>query len=173
MANDVQDRVRALLDSLAMRDGLSALDAALDEEPAKRVAALAAMERVLQAEANARSERRIQRRLDDSHLPDRPTLEAFDFDFQPGLDRELVVELATLAWVDRREDLVLVGQTGLPTYCSTFPPYRLQREFWLPSRGQRSADGPLHGPDGGVDGLDLQGVPLDDPWGAGDDLPPR
>jgi DNA replication protein DnaC len=112
MAHDVQDRVRALLDSLGMRDGLTALEAALGEEPAKRVAALAAMERVLQAEANARSERRIQRRLDDSDLPDRPTLEAFDFDFQPGLDRELIMELATLAWVDRREDLVMVGQSG-------------------------------------------------------------
>jgi DNA replication protein DnaC len=112
MAHDVQDRVRALLDSLGMRDGLTALEAALGEEPAKRVAALAAMERVLQAEANARNERRIQRRLDDSDLPDRPTLEAFDFDFQPGLDRDLVLELATLAWVDRREDLVLVGQSG-------------------------------------------------------------
>ena len=41
-----------------------------------------------------------------------PTLQTFDFDFQTGIDRALVMELATLTWVDRHEDLVLIGQSG-------------------------------------------------------------
>jgi DNA replication protein DnaC len=110
---DVQDRVRELLAELGMRDALAAFDTLLPDDPTKRVAALAFAERLLHADQAARVERRIQRRLDACRLPDRPTLEAFDFDFQPKLDRALVMELAQLAWVDRQEDLVLVGQSGV------------------------------------------------------------
>lgn len=110
---DVQERVQGLLQDLGMQDALAALPRSLPEDAGKRVAALAALERLLHTEQAARVERRIERRLAASKLPERPTLESFDFDFQPGLDKALVLELATLAWVDRQEDLVLVGQSGV------------------------------------------------------------
>lgn len=37
---------------------------------------------------------------------------AFDWDFQPKLDRRAVEDLFTLAFVERREDLLLTGRTG-------------------------------------------------------------
>ena len=110
---DVQDRVRTLLEQLAMKDALAVFDETLPTDRSKRVAALATMERLLHTEHGARVERRIERRLGESKLPDHPTLEAFDFDFQPDLDQNLVMELATLAWVDRAEDLVLAGWPGV------------------------------------------------------------
>lgn len=110
---DVLERVREMLAQLGMKDALAALDSLLPDDPAKRVAALALAERLLNAEHAVRVERRIKRRMDASRLPDQPTLETFDFDFQPKLDRELVMELAQLGWVDRQEDLILVGQSGV------------------------------------------------------------
>lgn len=112
MRPDVEDRVRELLQTLSMPSALAALSESLPAESAKRVAALKSIERVLRDEVDDRRERRIQRRTKESKLPDSSTLEAFDFDFQPNLDRELVMELATLAWVDRKEDLVMVGDSG-------------------------------------------------------------
>jgi DNA replication protein DnaC len=110
--DDLGSRVRALLHLLGLRDALAALDDALPSDPAQRVAVLGVMASVLQTEVDRRRERRIDRRFKASMLPDRPTLAVFDFDFQPSLDRALVLDLATLGWVDRHEDLVIIGQSG-------------------------------------------------------------
>ncbi len=109
---DCEDRVREVLERLRMPRALEDLTAALPNDGAKRLAALETMERVLSVEANARWERRIERRISESKLPEHPTLQTFDFDFQPTLDRNLVMELANMRWVDRCEDLVFIGRSG-------------------------------------------------------------
>lgn len=70
------------------------------------------LDHVLGAEAAHKIERRIQRRIDQSGLPERKTLEAFDFAFQPNLDKSVVLEIAGLDFVRRKEDLVLTGKSG-------------------------------------------------------------
>jgi len=109
---DIEDRVRELLKRLSMQSALHTLNETLPRDPAKKTAALKTLEALLGVEAGDRTERRIKRRITESKLPDYPTLQSFDFDFQPSLDRDLVMELATLAWVDRKEDLVLLGQSS-------------------------------------------------------------
>jgi len=69
-------------------------------------------ERVLGAEAARKLEQRITRRVDSSGLVERKVLEAFDWDFQPTLDKGLVLELARLDFVRRRDDLVFTGNAG-------------------------------------------------------------
>lgn len=70
------------------------------------------LERVLGLEVADKLEKRIVRRIDDSGLLERKTLEAFDWDFQPSLEKALVLELARLDFVRRREDLVITGKAG-------------------------------------------------------------
>jgi DNA replication protein DnaC len=113
MSRDAEARVRALLDAFHMKRALAVLAEIMPADKPGRTLALEAVERLLRAELDDRRERRIARRFDDAHLPDRPTLETFDFDFQPKLDKALVLDLAHLAWVDRHEDLVLVGDPGV------------------------------------------------------------
>ena len=55
---------------------------------------------------------RLERRIGTSGLRERKTLEAFDWHFQPKLDRALVLELARLDFVRRKEDLLLTGKSG-------------------------------------------------------------
>jgi len=110
---DVEDRVRTLLEAFRMKRALDVLASVLPADKPGRTQSLETLERLLRAELDDRRERRIARRLDDSHLPDRPTLETFDFAFQPKLDKALVLDLAQLAWVDRKDDLVLVGEPGV------------------------------------------------------------
>lgn len=109
---DTIDRVRGLLERLRMRDAFEALDEVLPRDKSKRLSALKTLEALLRVESDRRRERNIARRIKESRLPDHPTLEAFDFDFQPTLDRDLVLELASLAWVDRNDDCLLVGWSG-------------------------------------------------------------
>lgn len=54
----------------------------------------------------------MQRRIDQSGLRQRRTLEAFDWAFQPKLDRTVIEELATLGFLERTEDLIVTGKTG-------------------------------------------------------------
>jgi len=67
---------------------------------------------VLEPQLRARVESRIERRIRESRLPERKTLAEFDFDFQKDLDRDLVLELATLSFVDVGWNLLLAGWSG-------------------------------------------------------------
>lgn len=67
---------------------------------------------MLGEEAAHKLGRRIERRISQSGLPDRKTLEAFEWPFQPGLDKALVLELARLDFVRRKDDLVVTGKSG-------------------------------------------------------------
>ena len=50
-------------------------------------------------EVAKRRERRIQRRIQEARFPILKTLDGFDFSAQPGLDREVVLELFRCAFV--------------------------------------------------------------------------
>jgi len=70
------------------------------------------LEHVLGAEVATKRNARIDRRIRNSALVERKTLEAFDWDFQPTLDKDTVVELSRLDFVDRAEDVLINGQPG-------------------------------------------------------------
>jgi DNA replication protein DnaC len=110
--DQIIERLRRHLELLGLTQTLSQLDAhlawAIHEKPAGSVL----LERVLGAEAAFKLERRIERRITMSGLPERKTLEAFNWAFQPDLDKSFVMELAGLEFVRRKEDLVFTGKTG-------------------------------------------------------------
>ncbi len=54
----------------------------------------------------------MERRITSSGLRTRKTLEAFDWPFQPKLDRALILELASFRFVARGDDLLLTGKSG-------------------------------------------------------------
>lgn len=68
--------------------------------------------RLLEAQVQSQRERRVERRIRDSKIPERKTLIEFDFDFQPDLDRNLIMELATMGFVARRQGVILAGSSG-------------------------------------------------------------
>lgn len=51
----------------------------------------------------------MQSRLKQASFPWGKTLEQFYFGFQPGIDRKVVRELARLAFVERNENVILLG----------------------------------------------------------------
>lgn len=101
-------KTRLQNDVLKMPVAVAAI-ATLRDDPARRVETLEGIEHLLRAEIGDRWERRI-RRIEAARFADKPALESFDFAFQTGIDRASVMDMATLNWVDRHEDLVLIGQ---------------------------------------------------------------
>jgi len=63
-------------------------------------------------EVTATRNRRLAARLRFAHFPARRTLEDFDFDFQPSVDRKLVEDLASLRFVKEGRPILFLGQPG-------------------------------------------------------------
>jgi DNA replication protein DnaC len=91
---------------------LDQLDELLAWAAHERPGATALFEHVLGLEAAHKLEQRITRRIDTSGLVERKALEGFDWEFQPTLDKALVLELARLDFVRRHDDLVITGDNG-------------------------------------------------------------
>lgn len=70
------------------------------------------LERLLGVETRARIERRIERRIVESRLPDHKLLADFDFDFQTGVDKSQILELAELDFAARKQGIILGGPPG-------------------------------------------------------------
>ncbi len=68
--------------------------------------------RLLDAQVLDRRERRVERRIRQSKLPERKTLCEFDFDFQPTLDQRLILDLMTMGFVPRRQGVIFAGDSG-------------------------------------------------------------
>lgn len=95
---------------------LKRIEKALDKELAfaakESLPTSEVLEHLLAIEANALTERRIERRIKESKLPERKLLSDFDFDFQKGVDKGQVMELAKLDFIKRKQGLVIAGNSG-------------------------------------------------------------
>ncbi len=99
------------VDILQLPELRRALQAAL-ESPTANEERLLWLWRLLEPQVRQRLEGRIERRIRESRLPERKTFEAFDFAFQPSLDRDLVLELATLRFIEQGKNLLFAGMSG-------------------------------------------------------------
>jgi len=105
-------RIRDHLKTLKLTGMEKALDKELSEAAQKGSAPTDLLERLLSIEANALIERRMERRVKESKLPERKLLADFDFAFQTGLDKAQVMEIAKLDFVERKQGLVIAGNSG-------------------------------------------------------------
>ena len=70
------------------------------------------LERLFTQEADALIQRRIETRIKQSKLPERKLFADFDFSFQKGLDKARIMEIAGLDFVERKQGLILAGNSG-------------------------------------------------------------
>ena len=71
------------------------------------------LEKLLAAEMDARGERTRQTLLKMATLPAVKTLEQYDFAFASGAPRAQLQELAALTFIERSENIVLLGPSGV------------------------------------------------------------
>jgi len=89
-----------------------ALDEVLSHGATDNLPVSKIIERLLAVEVDSLIERRIERRIKDSKLPERKLLSDFDFSFQKGIEKNRIMELATLSFVQRKQGLILAGSSG-------------------------------------------------------------
>lgn len=90
------------------------LDAALLRAEQEAWPHLRFLDHVLGEPAARRRERSIERRIRESHFAEIKTLEAFDWDFnKKAIDRQQMEQLATGDFIERRTNLIMIGQSGV------------------------------------------------------------
>ncbi|HEX9239727.1 MAG TPA: IS21-like element helper ATPase IstB, partial [Candidatus Bathyarchaeia archaeon] len=67
---------------------------------------------VTELELLERERKAAERRLKAAHLPSLKSLESFDFAARPSVNKVLVAELARCEFIDRRENVLFVGNPG-------------------------------------------------------------
>lgn len=97
---------------LRMPHALEALPAITRDLEQGGISALEAMDRLLLEEYTKRESKRVDVAFKTSRLLPLKTLESFDFTFQPSLDRERIMALAELSFIERGEVVHLLGPPG-------------------------------------------------------------
>jgi len=67
---------------------------------------------VMAEQVAATTNRRLTARMRYARFPYRRTIDDFDFDFQPSVDRKLVTDLATLRFIAENRAILMLGQPG-------------------------------------------------------------
>jgi len=67
---------------------------------------------LVDGEISARENKALMKRVKAGRFPVAKTLAEFDFDFQPRLDVKLVKTLAACEFIEKKENIIFVGQPG-------------------------------------------------------------
>jgi DNA replication protein DnaC len=67
---------------------------------------------LMESEIQARSDNRLKRRIRDARFPLMKTMESFDYDAAPDLDRRVIRDLMSGAYIQERKNIIFVGKTG-------------------------------------------------------------
>jgi len=111
-ADSSLERIRRHLVGLKMPCALESLQDTVQRIERGELSTLEAIETLLGEEFTTRQSRRIKMALQTARLSTIKTLGAYDFSFQPSLDREQILALAELDFVERHQALHLLGPPG-------------------------------------------------------------
>jgi DNA replication protein DnaC len=103
----------ALLGKLRMDHLEAQLDAVCEQAAQGQVDYKTFLSQALSTEWQGRYQKSIEARLRQARFPWIKTLEQFEFDFQPSLDRRQVRELAGLSFVERAHNVIVLGPPGV------------------------------------------------------------
>lgn len=106
------DSIRRSLVSLKMPRALEILDATLRRIEQGQIDGIEALDELLGEELSLRENRRIKAALRMARLPVVKTLAGYDFSFQPSLDKNRILALAGLDFIERAEVVHLLGPPG-------------------------------------------------------------
>jgi len=107
------DRIAALCEQLKFARLQTEWPAVAQDAARKQLSFADFLERLLGAEARARQERKVSTLMKLATMPAIKTLEQFDWSQAAGAPKAQITELAHLAFVERAENVVLLGPSGV------------------------------------------------------------
>jgi DNA replication protein DnaC len=109
----VNDNLRQALRRLRLSGLLESLEVRLHEAASHHLNHLEFLELILQDELAVRSDRLLQRRIKAAGFRELKTLDAFDWAFNPSIQKKQVFDLATGQFIRERRDVLWLGPPGV------------------------------------------------------------
>jgi DNA replication protein DnaC len=110
---ELKQHLTPKLKALRMSGILDTLDARMQQATEARWSYADFLERLLEDEVDRRAQKQLALRVRRADLPGDKTLETFDFSFNPGLNRQLLYELAAGNYIREKRNVLLCGPTGV------------------------------------------------------------
>ncbi len=107
------EHARECLERIGLTAGSQLLEAKLEDAAKRELTYLDFLSDFLDVELQERKRRSEETRTKLSRLPHRKTLEEFDYDFQASIDKRQIMELSTLAFAARKENVIFLGPPGV------------------------------------------------------------
>lgn len=105
-------QLASLLTKLKMEHLTDQLDTICEQAAQKELDYKAFLEAALSTEWKGRYQRGVESRIKLARFPWIKTLDQFEFDFQPSIDRKVIRELSGLSFIERAHNVVLLGPPG-------------------------------------------------------------
>ena len=106
-------QLNLLLERMKMDHLAAQLDAVCEQAAKKELGYREFLTEALDNEWKGRHRKGVESRLKMARFPWIKTLDQFDFSFQPSIDKKVIRELSTLAFVDRAENVIILGPPGV------------------------------------------------------------
>jgi len=113
MASLEYQRLAGHLKSLKMSGLMEIVDEAMVLAAKQDTPYLDFLEGIFSEAVRRREERGLERKLKQASFPAAKTIDDFDFNFQPSLDKQFVMNLANLSFIDRKENIIFIGPPGV------------------------------------------------------------
>jgi DNA replication protein DnaC len=109
----VHERIRNNLEELGMDRMAANAAECLSLAASGALTMPEALLRLTEGQVETNRERDLWRRVEKSNFPFLKTLADFDFSFQPSIERSVVEDLASLAFLERGDNVVMIGTPGV------------------------------------------------------------
>ena len=112
MTNSLYEQLKDDLGYLGLTRSAECFAILAEEAKAGEWSHIEFLARVVGEQATATVNRKLAARLRFARFPFRRTLDDFDFEFQPSVDRKLIDDLATLRFIEENRPILFLGQPG-------------------------------------------------------------
>jgi len=109
----VHDDIVPILKKLRMSGVLNTLDLRMQEAAEDSLSHSEFLYRLLHDEMERREAKQLGLRLRRARFDGNKALEDFDFRFNPEVPKSRIIDLATCNFIDKKENVLLVGPTGV------------------------------------------------------------
>lgn len=106
------DDLVPILKRLRMSGILQTLELRSEQAVEDKLTYIEFLYRLLSDEVERRDAKKLKRRLKKASFEAHKTLEDFDFTFNPEIPREKIIELGTCSFVEKTENILLLGPAG-------------------------------------------------------------
>jgi DNA replication protein DnaC len=107
------ERIQENLQRLRLFKSRDRLEALLQEASKQELSYADFLDTVLSEEVQSKTEKNVAMRTNLARFPFQKSLEAFEFGYQPSLDKKQIQELATCRFIESGENVILLGPPGV------------------------------------------------------------